>query len=174
MISTPSSSASSSSHGEALKKAAGRRAMTLMSLPPRRRDDRQQSMAVLPTPMISTRSPIESDMSESDRFQPVDSDVDAIRIVPARDIEILCREARPGLRRSHRIPDPTAPFMLSIGRVVRISTPISTMIVDFLVQHLSPAAGRTGCWCASARPACLLFKDRDFIAKRHQVIRDGE
>ena len=34
--------------------------MTLMSLPPRRRDVRQQSIAVLPTPMIRTRSPIES------------------------------------------------------------------------------------------------------------------
>ena len=32
--------------------------MTLTSAPPRRRDVRQQSMAVLPTPMISTRSPI--------------------------------------------------------------------------------------------------------------------
>ncbi len=30
--------------------------MTLMSLPPSRREVRQQSMAVLPTPMISTRS----------------------------------------------------------------------------------------------------------------------
>ena len=57
-ISTPSSSASSSSQGEALKKPRGRRAMTLMSLPPRRREERQQSMAVLPTPMIRTRSPI--------------------------------------------------------------------------------------------------------------------
>ena len=32
--------------------------MTLMSVPPRRRDERQQSIAVLPTPMISTRDPI--------------------------------------------------------------------------------------------------------------------
>jgi len=37
---------------------AGRRAMTLMSLPPRRRAVRQQSIAVLPTPMMSTRSSI--------------------------------------------------------------------------------------------------------------------
>ncbi len=57
-ISTPSSSASSSSHGDALKKGRGRLAMTLMSRPPSRRDVRQQSIAVLPTPMINTRSPI--------------------------------------------------------------------------------------------------------------------
>ena len=59
-ISICSSSASSSSHGDALKNWRERRAMTLMSLPPRRRDVRQQSIAVLPTPMISTRSPIVS------------------------------------------------------------------------------------------------------------------
>ena len=57
-ISTCSSSASSSSQAEALKYARGFRAMTLMSLPPRRRDVRQQSIAVLPTPMMITFSPI--------------------------------------------------------------------------------------------------------------------
>ena len=35
-----------------------RRAMTFVSAPPSRRDVRQQSMAVLPTPMISTFSPM--------------------------------------------------------------------------------------------------------------------
>ena len=59
-ISTCSSSASSSSHGEALKCLRPRRAITLMSLPPSRFEVRQQSMAVLPTPMISTRSPMRS------------------------------------------------------------------------------------------------------------------
>ncbi len=60
MISTPSSSASSSSHVDALKYSRGRRAMTLMSVPPSRRDERQQSIAVLPTPMIRTLEPIDS------------------------------------------------------------------------------------------------------------------
>ena len=59
-ISTPSSSASSSSHGDALKYFRVLRAITLTSVAPRRFDDRQQSIAVLPTPMMSTRSPIES------------------------------------------------------------------------------------------------------------------
>ena len=51
-------SASSSSHSEALKNWRGLRAMTLTSFAPRRSEVRQQSIAVLPTPMISTRSPI--------------------------------------------------------------------------------------------------------------------
>ena len=100
-ISTPSSSASSSSQGDALKKPRGRRAITLMSLPPSRREERQQSIAVLPTPMIRTRSPIESDVAESDRAQPVDADMNAIRIVAPRKIEILA--ARRAAADEHRI-----------------------------------------------------------------------
>ena len=44
--------------GRALKYPRGLRAITLMTLPPRRRDVRQQSIAVLLTPMMRTRSPI--------------------------------------------------------------------------------------------------------------------
>ncbi len=58
-ISTASSSASSSSHGEALKYLRVLRAMTLTSVAPRRLAERQQSMAVLPTPMMTTRLPTE-------------------------------------------------------------------------------------------------------------------
>ncbi len=57
-ISTFSASASSSSQSEALKKPRGLRAITFTCFAPRRSEVRQQSMAVLPTPMISTRSPI--------------------------------------------------------------------------------------------------------------------
>ncbi len=59
-ISTFSSSASSSSQSEALKNPRGLRAMTLTSFAPSRSEVRQQSMAVLPTPMISTFSPMAS------------------------------------------------------------------------------------------------------------------
>ena len=57
-ILTCSSSASSSSHAEALKNWRGLRAMTFTFFAPSRSDVRQQSIAVLPTPMISTFSPI--------------------------------------------------------------------------------------------------------------------
>ena len=101
--------------GEALKYPRGRRAITLMSLPPRRREERQQSMAVLPTPMISTRSPIDVDMSECDRFQPVDADVNAVRVVPSRQIEFFA--ARRAGADENRIVAAAAsnPFMLSMG-----------------------------------------------------------
>ena len=59
-ISTVSSSASSSSQGDALKYLRVLRAMTFTSVAPRRLAERQQSIAVLPTPMISTRFPTES------------------------------------------------------------------------------------------------------------------
>ena len=38
-------------------------------------------MAVLPTPMINTRSPIGVDMPKGNRFQPIDANVNAIRVV---------------------------------------------------------------------------------------------
>jgi len=56
-MSMPSSSASSSSQGEALKYLRVLRAMTLTSVAPRRLAERQQSIAVLPTPMMMTRVP---------------------------------------------------------------------------------------------------------------------
>jgi hypothetical protein len=56
-MSTCSSSASSSSQGDALKYLRVLRAMTFTSVAPRRLADRQQSMAVLPTPMMRTRFP---------------------------------------------------------------------------------------------------------------------
>ena len=59
-ISTCSSSASSSSHGDALKYLRVLREITFTSVAPRRFAERQQSIAVLPTPMISTRLPTES------------------------------------------------------------------------------------------------------------------
>ena len=55
---TSSSSASSSSHGDALKCLRPRRATTVTSVAPTRLAVRQQSMAVLPTPMMMTRLPI--------------------------------------------------------------------------------------------------------------------
>ena len=59
-ISTCSSSASSSSHGDALKYLRVLREITFTSVAPRRFAERQQSIAVLPTPMISTRLPTDS------------------------------------------------------------------------------------------------------------------
>ena len=74
MILTCSSSASSSSHAEALKNWRGLRAMTFTSFAPRRSEVRQQSMAVLPTPMISTFSPMDlmcSNATDSSQVMPM-------------------------------------------------------------------------------------------------------
>ena len=64
-ISTFSSSASSSSQAEALKNARGLRAITLTLSAPSRNEVRQQSIAVLPTPIISTFLPILSIWSKA-------------------------------------------------------------------------------------------------------------
>ena len=127
MISTPSSSASSSSHGEALKYPRGRRAITLMSLPPSRREDRQQSMAVLPTPMIRTRSADRVHVAERNRFQPVDADMNPVRIVSTRNFQVLSAR-RPGARRKISVEALVQQArILSTGELYRTSTPMSTM-----------------------------------------------
>ncbi len=81
-ISTFSSSASSSSQSEALKKPRGLRAMTLTSFAPSLSEVRQQSIAVLPTPMISTFSPIDSVCSKA---------TDSSQSMPMWTLAVSCR-----------------------------------------------------------------------------------
>ncbi len=92
-ISTFSSSASSSSHSEALKKPRGLRAITFTSFAPSRSEVRQQSIAVLPTPMISTLLADRLDVIERHRLEPVDADVNVLldggRGAAAGQVEVL-------------------------------------------------------------------------------------
>ena len=100
-----------------MKYSRGRRAITLMSLPPRRRDERQQSIAVLPTPMISTFSPIESMWPNATDLEPVDADVDpGRRFVAAGDVESLPRGA-PVPTNTASKPSVSSAFMLSTGEL---------------------------------------------------------
>ena len=78
-IGMPSWIASSFSQGEAFISSNGERTMTLTSLPPSRFELRQQSIAVLPPPRTITRLPIDGDVAERDRREPVDADVDVRR-----------------------------------------------------------------------------------------------
>ena len=145
-ISTPSSSASSSSHDEALKNERGRRAITLMSVPPRRSEERQQSMAVLPTPMISTRSPTLSVWPNA---------IDSSQSMP---MWIRSLSWRPGMSRSlprgAPVPMNTASKScasrerrLDTGVSRRRSTPMSTMVA-ISSSMTSAGAGTPGYWCA--------------------------
>jgi hypothetical protein len=52
--------------------------MTLTSVAPTRLAVRQQSIAVLPTPMMRTRWPIRSTWPKCDVREPVDADVDVL------------------------------------------------------------------------------------------------
>ena len=89
-ISTLSSSASSSSHAEALKKPRGLRAMTFTLSAPSRRLVRQQSIAVLPTPMMSTRSPIFSMWPKAtDSSQAMPMWMLAAAVLAARQLQFL-------------------------------------------------------------------------------------
>ena len=172
-ISTPSSSASSSSHGEALKKLRGRRAITLMSLPPRRRDERQQSIAVLPTPMISTRSPILSMCPKA---------TDSSQSMP---MWIRSLSWRPGTSRSlpRGAPVPTKTASKSCceqaaqarhrGVVAEVDAHVDDR-GDLLVEHLGGQAERRDVGAHQAAGLIVLLEDDHLVAERHEVVRDRE
>ena len=152
-ISTPSSSASSSSQGEALKNARGRRAITLMSLPPRRRDERQQSIAVLPTPMISTRSPIESmwpKATDSSQSMPMWM---RSRVVAAGDVEVLAARRAGADEDGVEVLRRAALAGSSPACCSGCRRPCRGWSRSPRRGPLR-AAGRPGCWCASGRRAC--------------------
>ena len=100
--------------------------MTFTFLAPSRSDVRQQSMAVLPTPMMSTRSPIESTCSKA---------TDSSQAMP---MWIRSDSARPGRLNSFPLgapvptktaskPPPTSSSrMLATGVPSRRSAPMST------------------------------------------------
>ncbi len=118
-ICTPSSSASSSSQGEALKYWRGRRAITRMSSPPRRREERQQSIAVLPTPMMSTRRPTLLTWPKA---------IDSSQSMPMWMWVSPTSSWRPGssssLPRGAPLPTNTASYPIwSSSRMLRISVP---------------------------------------------------
>ena len=110
----PSSSASSSSHGEALKYLRVLRAMTLTSVAPSRLAERQQSIAVLPTPMMSTRLPTLSTWPKW---------IDSSHSMP---MKIWSVSWRPGISSSlplgAPLPTNTASKALASSRAPRLST----------------------------------------------------
>ena len=156
-----------------MKNARGRRAITLMSVPPRRSDERQQSIAVLPTPMISTRSPILSmwpkatDSSQSIPMwmrsrlvAPGNVEVLASRRAGADEhgVEVLLEQAAEA---RHRRVQPEVDAHVDDGR-------------DLLVEHLGrEAEGRD---VGPHQPAGLvvLLEDHHVVAERHEVVGDRQ
>ncbi len=140
MILTCSSSASSSSHSDALKNWRGLRAMTFTSSAPRRSEVRQQSMAVLPTPMISTFLPMDLMCSKA---------TDSSQVMPIW--MLAAPSARPGSFSSLPLGAPAPTNTASkpplsnnsrmdlIGWLSLRSTPMSTI---WAISSLSTSAGR--------------------------------
>ena len=93
------------------------------------------------------------DVAEGDGFQPVDADVDAVRIVAAGDIEILA--ARRAAADEDRVETLVQQRLHAVDRrvVADLDAHVED-VVDLFRQALFPAGGRRECWCASGRPAC--------------------
>ena len=136
-ISTCSSSASSSSQAEALKNWRGLRAITFTFFAPRRSEVRQQSMAVLPTPMISTFSPMDLMCSKA---------TDSSQVMPMW--MLAAPSARPGSFSSLPLgaPEPTntaskpplsSNSRMRLDRVVELQVHAHVDdLRDLVVQHL--------------------------------------
>ena len=136
---TLSSSASSSSHTEALKKPRGLRAMTLTLSAPSRRLVRQQSMAVLPTPMMSTRLPILSmwpKATDSSQAMPMCT-LAAAASRPGSFSSLPLGAPEPTNTASN--PCPSSARMLGTGELRRRSTP---MPVIMAISSFSTVCGR--------------------------------
>ena len=75
--------------------ARGLRTVTVTFSPPSRSAVRQQSIAVLPPPMTTTRRPILLGMAEGDGCQQVDADMDVRRgLLAAGNVQVLAARAR--------------------------------------------------------------------------------
>ena len=175
-ISTCSSSASSSSHAEALKNWRGLRAMTLTSFAPRRSEVRQQSIAVLPTPMISTRSPIDFDVPERHRLEPGDADVDVGGALGAAgQLQLLALRARRCRRTPHRSrPWSSSSFRLLTGWLSFRSTPMSTICAISSLSTVGRQPERRDVGAHQAARLAVLLEDRDLVAERHEVVGHRE
>ena len=173
-ISTFSASASSSSHSEALKKARGLRAMTLTFFAPRRSELRQQSIAVLPTPMISTFSPIAR----------------CGRRPPTRASRCRCGCGRVSLRPGRfsslplGAPEPTntasKPPLSSSLRMLSTGVPVFSVDAhvedeaDLLVQHRLRQAERRDVAAHEAAGHGEALEDRHVIAQRREIVGHGQ
>ena len=147
--------------------------MTLTSLAPSRSDVRQQSMAVLPTPMISTRSPIESMWPKAiDSSQSMPMWMRS-RVVAAGNLQLLA--ARRAAADEHRVE--------ALARAARAcSRPASCSgcrrpcpgWVDLVIEHLGRQAERRDVGAHQAAGLVVLLEDHHLVAERQQVVGDGQ
>ena len=171
----PSCSASSISQGDAFITRRGERTVTFTSMPPSRSAVRQQSMAVLPPPITTTRLPTVCTCSKATEVsQSMPMWMLACRFLATGDVEVLA------LGRAGADEDGVEAFLqqrveaLDLLAEARLDAHASDA-VDLLVEHASRAGGRRECWCASGRRPCGSFSNSTHvIAERQQIARNGE
>ena len=170
MISTCSSSASSSSHGDALKCLRPRRAMTFTSVAPTRLAERQQSMAVLPTPMMITRGSILSKCPKctlASHSMPMCT-CDGASQRPGRSSSLPLGAPLPTYTASY----PSSSSDLRLSTVVPYSHGGAHVddVAALLVQHAGRQPERRDVHPHQSARLGVLFEDRDVVAQRQQVV----
>jgi hypothetical protein len=135
---------------------------------------RQQSIAVLPTPMMSTRSPIEvmcPKATDSSQSMPMWIWSESWR---PGNLEVPCPWARRCRRRPRRNPSVEQGLQALDRRVVANVHAHVEDHADLFVEHLLGQAERRDVRAHQAAGLAELLEDRDFVAEGHEVVGHGQ
>ena len=148
--------------------------MTLTSVAPSRFADRQQSIAVLPTPMISTRAPTDVDVTEVNRLEPLDADEHLVGVVAARNLELLALGRAAADEDRVELLGVEQRLQAVDRRVVAHLDAHVDDVADLFVEDLFGQAERGDVDAHQAAGTRQLLEDRDLVAERHQIVGDGQ
>jgi hypothetical protein len=131
-------------------------------------------MAVLPTPMISTRDPTESDVAEVDRLEPLDAEEDLIGVVAAGNLELFALGRTAADEHRVELAAIEQPLEALDRRVVTHVHAHVDDVADLFVEDFLGQAERRNVDAHQPAGPRQLLEDGDLIAERHQIVRDGE
>ena len=113
------------------------------------------------------------DVAEGDGLQPVDADVDAVRIVTARDVELLA--ARRAGADENRVEAFVEQRLHAVdGRVIANVDAHIEDLVDLVIEHVRGQTERRNVSAHQSAGLAVLFEHHDFVAQRQKVVGDGE
>ncbi len=113
-------------------------------------------------------------MLEGNRFEPVYADVYAVAVVAPRDLEVLAAR-RPGSNKDRVELAAVEQFLHALDSMVQLQVDAHVDdAVDFLVENLGRQTETrdVGAHQAARRIEC--FEDRNLVAERPKIVRDGQ
>jgi hypothetical protein len=126
-------------------------------------------MAVLPTPMITDRIGV----AERDGLQPIDPNVDAVRVVAAGDFKIFT--ARRAAAHEDGVEALAQQILHAVyGRAIADVDAHAQNRISFKLQHTFRQPERGDVGAHQSAGLIVLFEDSDLVAQGHQIVGDCE